>query len=173
MSRWVQEKTLRPDHPRASGSARSSDQNYAASEVEIERVGGMLTAIPAKTIAQRAVDVGSYARAVFYWEQHIRTTREDPTKTEKDVNPLLYDLQKMYAQIDDPDAIEGLSAQLHVLDINQQILGHRKAGRWNAAQTWYEIKLAEDPTDVDTQVNLLQCLKESGQHGKFYLALIS
>lgn len=42
----------------------------------------------------------------------------------------------------------------------------RKAGRWTAAQSWYEIALAEKPDDVDTQINLLTCLKESGQYGK-------
>ena len=75
-------------------------------------------------------------------------------------------LQDIYTQIDEPDGIEGISAHLHVLDIDQQILAHRKAGRWTAAQSWYEIKLAETPDDMDVQVNLLTCLKESGQHGK-------
>ena len=75
-------------------------------------------------------------------------------------------MQDIYSQIDEPDGIEGVSAQLHVLDIEQQIIGHQKAGRWTAAQTWYEIKLAEKPDDVDIQVNLLNCLKESGQHGE-------
>jgi hypothetical protein len=54
-----------------------------------------------------------------------------------------------------------------VLDIDQQILAHRKAGRWTAAQSWYEIKLAENPDNIDTQLNLLTCLKESGQHGEW------
>ena len=127
----------------------------------------MVAMIPAEVIARRSVEAGSHARALFYWEQHIRAFREDSKNNKKDDRHLLYGLQDMYASIDDPDAIEGLSAQLHVLDINQQVLGHRKAGRWNAAQTWYEIKLAEDPTNTAIQVDLLQCLKESGQHGQF------
>jgi serine/threonine-protein kinase ATR len=85
-----------------------------------------------------------------------------------DVNTAhLQRLQDIYTQIDEPDGIEGISAHLHVLDIDQQILGHRKAGRWTAAQSWYEIQLAETPEDVDVQLNLLTCLKESGQHGKY------
>jgi serine/threonine-protein kinase ATR len=79
---------------------------------------------------------------------------------------LLNQLQEIYTQIDEPDGLEGISARLQVLDVNQQILGHKKAGRWSAAQTWYEIKLAEEPNNVDTQVDLLTCLKQSGQHGK-------
>jgi serine/threonine-protein kinase ATR len=76
-------------------------------------------------------------------------------------------LQEIYTQIDEPDGIEGISAHLHVLDIDQIILGHRKAGRWTAAQSWYEIKLADDPEDSDVQINLLTCLKASGQHGTY------
>jgi serine/threonine-protein kinase ATR len=120
--------------------------------------------IPADVIAQRAVECKSYSRALFYWEQHIREVRE-VTNDAGETNGLLERLQDIYTQIDEPDGIEGISAHLHVLDIDQQILGHRKAGRWTAAQSWYEIKLAEDPDNVDVQVNLLTCLKESGQHG--------
>lgn len=77
-------------------------------------------------------------------------------------------LQDIYAQIDEPDGLEGLAAHMPVLNIDQQVLGHRKAGRWTAAQTWYEIRLAEDPDNTDVQHDLLTCLKQSGQHGKAY-----
>lgn len=131
----------------------------------------VLDAIPAEIISRRAIECKSYARALFYWEQHIRnfrdSTKEDPERTTLH----LQRLQDIYTQIDEPDGIEGISAHLHVLDIDQQILGHRKAGRWTAAQSWYEIKLAEDPDDIDVQVNLLTCLKESGQHGVHFSKL--
>lgn len=83
-----------------------------------------------------------------------------------DLEPLYERLQEIYTQIDEPDGIEGISAHLQVLNIDQQILEHRKAGRWTAAQSWYEILLTEKPKDLDVQFNLLTCLKESGQHGK-------
>lgn len=114
-------------------------------------------------VSERAVDCQSYARALYHYEAHIRTIRSH--KPEAPVpKDMLEHLQKIYTQIDEPDGIEGISAHLHVLDIDQQVLGHRKAGRWTAAQSWYEIKIAENPRDVDAQVNLLGCMKESGQH---------
>ena len=127
--------------------------------------------LPAEVIARRAVECKSYSRALFYWEQHIRQVREI-NKSVDTSNTLLERLQDIYTQIDEPDGIEGISAHLHVLDIDQQILGHRKAGRWTAAQSWYEIQLAENPGNVDVQVNLLTCLKESGQHGMSFLHLL-
>ncbi|XXH03128.1 hypothetical protein Hte_009521 [Hypoxylon texense] len=129
----------------------------------MEHLGRFLEYIPAELISQRAVDCKAYARALFHLEQHIRQEDEvNQDSAERD--RLLQRLQDIYTQIDEPDGLEGISAHLHVLDVNQQVLSHRKAGRWAAAQTWYEIKLAEDPDNVDVQIDLLTCLKESGQH---------
>jgi serine/threonine-protein kinase ATR len=154
LSRWIQQKQLKVSEAR----------DKTPIETYIGGVTSVLRMIPADVIAQRAVECKSYSRALFYWEQHIREVRE-VTNDAGETNGLLERLQDIYTQIDEPDGIEGISAHLHVLDIDQQILGHRKAGRWTAAQSWYEIKLAEDPDNVDVQVNLLTCLKESGQHG--------
>lgn len=156
-SRWVQEKQAKLSRRHISADAPAN--------LEVKRVELVLSKIPPEIIAQRAVECKSYSRALFYWEQHIRHVRKDQVNYESKPR-MLERLQDIYTQIDEPDGIEGISAHLHVLDIEQQILGHRKAGRWTAAQSWYEIKLAEKPDDVDVQVNLLTCLKESGQHGE-------
>jgi serine/threonine-protein kinase ATR len=162
----MQEKLARPNLPRGSAMNSSTGSDTETSETQIMRVVDILNMIPAEVISRRSVECKSYARALFHWEQHIREVRESES-TKDEMEPLLERLQEIYTQIDEPDGIEGLSAHLHVLDINQQILGHRKMGRWSAAQTWYEMQLAEDPKDVDVQIELLTCLKESGQHGKF------
>ncbi|TVY28597.1 Protein kinase [Lachnellula hyalina] len=154
LSRWVQERQIKKT---------SRGQNPTEVADQIQRVDIVLSMIPPEIISQRAVECKSYSRALFYWEQHIRDCRERAPSADNNTE-LLERLQDIYTQIDEPDGIEGISAHLHVLDIEQQILGHRKAGRWTAAQSWYEIKLAENPDDIDVQVNLLKCLKESGQH---------
>ena len=155
LSRWIQAKQLEA----------SKSRGPTAADEQILTVRSVLDMIPAELVSQRAIECRSYSRALFYWEQHIRQVRHVSKKPETK-NALLQRLQDIYTQIDEPDGIEGISAHLHVLDIDQQILAHRKAGRWTAAQSWYEIKLAETPEDVDVQVNLLTCLKESGQHGE-------
>ncbi len=158
LSRWIQAKQLEASKSRGA---------YSASEEKIALVRSVLDLIPAQLVSQRAIECRSYSRALFYWEQHIRQGR-DLSQSATTRNVLLQRLQDIYTQIDEPDGIEGISAHLHVLDIDQQILAHRKAGRWTAAQSWYEIKLAENPDDGDVQINLLSCLKESGQHGKLF-----
>ena len=139
----------------------------------IQRVQSVLSSIPANTIAQRAIECRSYARALFHWEKHIRemrTTLQGPLIQET-LEPLYERLQDIYTQIDEPDGIEGISAHLQILNIDQQILQHRSAGRWTAAQSWYELRLSERPNDTDIQVNLLSCLRESGQYGTVFFLI--
>lgn len=136
---------------------------------KISAVDRLLQMIPAKVISKRAVECRSYARALFHWEQYYLEEQEKAQATNRyfPKDELLQHLQLIYAQIDEPDSIEGISAHLQVLNPEQQIMEHRKAGRWTAAQSWYELALTEKPNDPETQINLLTCLKESGQYGKF------
>ncbi|OLN85738.1 Protein kinase rad3 [Colletotrichum chlorophyti] len=148
-SRWLQEKNAR----------RKSESDEPA----IARVEDLLNTVPAVLISQRAMDCREYPRALFHLEQHAQQMEvENSDPRQKTL--FLEQLQDIYTQIDEPDGLEGISAHLHVLDINQQILSHKKAGRYTAAQTWYEIKLAEEPNNIDVQIDLLNCLKQSGQH---------
>lgn len=100
-----------------------------------------------------------------------RTTGSEEKTNAEAENSMMQHLQQLYVQIDEPDGIEGISAHMPVLDIQQIILDHKKAGRWTAAQGWYEIELAKPQYDnalqLDLQVQLLTCLKESGQHGLY------
>jgi len=130
----------------------------------IAKVADYLASFPAELISQRAMDCSAYSRALFHLEQHIRQVDEAKDNAH-DRTRLVQRVQDIYTQIDEPDGLEGISAHLPVLDMEQQVSSHRKAGRWAAAQTWYEVKLAEEPNNVDVQVDLLTCLKESGQHG--------
>lgn len=162
-------KQLATDTSLAARSGRPpTDADHHRGLEQVLRVDQLLQSIPAEIISRRAVECKSFARALFHWEQYIRQEKDRPELLgqSSDLETLYERLQDIYTQIDEPDGIEGISSHLHVLNIDQQILEHRKAGRWTAAQSWYEILLNEKPDDVDVQVNLLHCLKESGQYGK-------
>ncbi|KAL8754401.1 MAG: hypothetical protein Q9199_004371 [Rusavskia elegans] len=169
LSRWVQEKKKNISMGRISSSRSSrtpSSNDIEIAQAQIYSVESVVSTLPAEIISRRAVECKSYSRALFYWEQHIRQQRSPDGREDdvQDIEPLYERLQQIYTQIDEPDGIEGISSHLQVLDIDQQILEHRKAGRWTAAQSWYELLLSERPRDTDVQYNLLTCLKESGQH---------
>ncbi|KAI8936862.1 hypothetical protein NX059_006098 [Plenodomus lindquistii] len=170
LSLWLQEKRKAVAEARVmagkTGRGVSEDDEMTAIK-QISRVEGILHAIPAEVISRRAVECGSYARALFHWEQYYRQqehVKVDARKPFSERDDLLQHLQMIYAHIDEPDSIQGISAHLKVLNPEQQIVEDRKAGRWTVAQTWYEIALAERPDDIETQINLLTCLKESGQY---------
>ncbi|KAF5636368.1 UVSB PI-3 kinase [Fusarium tjaetaba] len=148
--RWMQTR-------RAAGRLTETDRERLA------QVQEALDLIPAELIAQRAVDCNEYARALFHLEQHAHKM-EQRKKEPGERTRLLQKLQDIYANVDEPDGLDGISAHLQVLDINQQILSHRKAGRWTAVQNWYEMQLAESPDNTDIQIDLLHCLKQAGQH---------
>ena len=141
------------------------EATLAADLARISSVEATLQMIPAEVMSQRAMACRSFSRALFYWEQYIRQQRDRDNVGEDELESLYERLQDIYTQIDEPDGIEGISAHLHVLNIDQQVIEHRKAGRWTAVQSWYELQLNERPEDVDIQLNLLTSLKQSGQHG--------
>jgi serine/threonine-protein kinase ATR len=136
----------------------------------IKSVQEVIGFLDPELISQRAVDCNEYARALFFLEPHMESREKKAEKEEND--RILQSLQNIYTQVDDPDGLEGVSAHLQHVTLDQQALNHRKAGRWTAAQTWYEIRLAESPEDADIQLDLLTCLKESGQHGQFLSARV-
>ncbi|KAK5137557.1 hypothetical protein LTR08_008537 [Meristemomyces frigidus] len=169
MTSWLQEKkkvlaNTRAEAYRTGHSA--SDFNEATDMAQIEELENFLAIIPAEALATRAMECGSYARALFNWEQYIRQGREliPSPRLSQEAETMYGRLQNIYASIDDPDGLEGIGAHLSFLTEEQQVIQHTKAGRWTAAQAWYELRLAEEPADENAQICLLDCLRETGQY---------
>ncbi|KAF3934400.1 hypothetical protein ABW20_dc0109945 [Dactylellina cionopaga] len=167
MSKWIREKRRYNANAQGHAARQSArhpsealDQPPDSSIVSVETV---LSKLPPKLIGERSIQCQSYSRALFYWEQYMRKCQNENANME----PLYTQMQSIYSEIDEPDGIEGISTKLSIVNIEQQILEHRKAGRWLAVQSWYEHLLKEKPTDLDLQFGLLSSLKESGQHGKY------
>lgn len=169
MSKWVQEKRKILSETRAIAyrtGQSPSDFDEMRDLAQIDSVERVLASIPADIIAARAVECRSYSRALFHWEQHIRQQRPlipSAGASQKD-ETIYHSLQEIYAQIDEPDGLEGISAHLNFLSEAQQATEHCRAGRWTAAQSWYELEVTKDPLNPDLQVNLLECLKATGQY---------
>lgn len=169
LTRWLQgkkkEQAAVPNNTSASRGNKDPLIEHAASQ--IRNVEKMLSSVPPEIISKRAVECRSFSRALFHWEQYIRQRKSQQSKEDQsELEPLYQRLQDIYSQIDEPDGIEGISAQMQVLDTEQQVLEHRKTGRRVAAQSWYELQLEAEPENSEAQWNLLTCLKESGQQGR-------
>ncbi|KAH9845320.1 Domain in UVSB PI-3 kinase, MEI-41 and ESR-1 [Teratosphaeria destructans] len=169
MSSWLQEKKKVLAQTRAEAYRTGiSPENFdeAKDMGQIEEMERFLGAIPAETLAARAMECGQYARALFNWEQYIRSKRPViPAARMSQEEEVTYGrLHSIYAAIDEPDGLEGIGAHLSFLTEEQQAVQHTKAGRWTAAQAWYELQLAKQPSDNDIQASLLNCLRETGQY---------
>ncbi|GAM91485.1 hypothetical protein ANO11243_095360 [Dothideomycetidae sp. 11243] len=166
MSRWMHEKRLamastklallRAGHP-------PNELEEVSALSQISSVEAVVAAIPAQVIAQRAIECGSYARALFHWENHIREQRDRGNMDISDRDDMYRRLQTIYSEIDEPDGMEGIAAQISMLTPEQQAHQNLRAGRWSAAQSWYDIELANKPDDHDLRIGLLTCLQRSGQ----------
>ncbi|KAF3237984.1 serine/threonine-protein kinase M1 [Orbilia oligospora] len=133
MSKWIREKR-RYNSSAAIYMARQMSRQVTESidqgpDVSIASVEDLLSKLPPKLIGERSIQCQSYSRALFYWEQYMRKCRSEQTNMET----LYTQMQSIYSEIDEPDGIEGISTKLSVVNIEQQILEHRKAGRWLAA----------------------------------------
>ncbi|KAK3395553.1 phosphatidyl inositol 3-kinase, partial [Sordaria brevicollis] len=142
---------------RSQPVARPADPMWCALVEEV------LSSLDPELVARRAIDCGQYARALLFLEPHIESRKDQAIGDE--ATRLMRSVHDVYTQIDDPDGLDGISAcMMKDLGFKEQALSHRKAGRWTAAQTWYEVELAEHPEDVNLQLDLLTCLEESGQY---------
>ncbi|KAK5087209.1 serine/threonine-protein kinase M1 [Lithohypha guttulata] len=157
MSTWLQSKRKWFAGAQSRAERGLRDILLDTAVPHIEAVDSLLRSVPPDMITQRSIECRSYARALLHWEEHIHATK-DPSDDD------YRRLQDIYAQIDEPDGIDGISSCMRVLNVESQILEHRKAGRWQAAQNWYEMQMTESPNDGDVRVNLLHALKESGQY---------
>ncbi|ODV92186.1 hypothetical protein CANCADRAFT_23151 [Tortispora caseinolytica NRRL Y-17796] len=148
---------------------------------DIKPVEEFLSYIKPAVMATRAYDCGSYARAIFYWEQHIHSFG-DLSGSEQDMvlkDQLYRRLHELYGNIDDPDSLSGISTMFPIIRIgdsaaalegyskhkiqtwNQEAILHRKYHRWSKAKTCYESILQIEPSDEKSYQNVLICLKES------------
>ena len=169
MSRWMQEKkktAVQVQNIAQRSKITPPEEDAMQETFQISSVERILSYVPAAVIATRAMDCQSYARAVYYWEIHMRQEDEKCTALDlKYTQPNLYErLQEMYAHIDEPDAVEGLSAVLDFVKPEQQLMQHVRSERWDAVQTWYELQCNKDPDDVYAQIQLSRSLYESGQN---------
>jgi len=142
----------------------AADENEESDPAEM-RVAGLLSALPSKLMSDASFKCGSYARALFYWEQRCREVEKDPTR--HDMSFYYQHWQLIYSHLEEPDGIEGISAKFTYRSFEQQILEHETAGHWSAAQSCFEMALATDPCDLKMQKGLLNSIKQAGHHEIF------
>ncbi|KAK9235808.1 hypothetical protein V1525DRAFT_445429 [Lipomyces kononenkoae] len=148
-------------------NGRAIDQGDNAEEdlsTETMYPDRLMKSIPGEVVAERAFESQSYARSLFYYEQYLREIKAARSNDNDKVDGIYRKLQQIYAKLDDPDAIQGISTLLLSTDLEQQILEHEAAGRWDLARNCYDIYVRDHPDCMEMQSKLLMCLRELNEY---------
>ncbi|ANB14310.1 protein kinase MEC1 [Sugiyamaella lignohabitans] len=128
----------------------------------VEIIDKFLRNISPDLMAQRSYESKSFPRAIMYWEQHLKDSSL-PSASEL---AIYSKFQEIYAQIDEPDAFDGVTTLIPSLGLDKQILQYETTGRWHEALECYEV-LSESEVynwDLNTELKMFNCMKESGRY---------
>ncbi len=106
------------------------------------------------------------------FEQQIVTLSVNEKSGEADLPAYYEKLHEIYAHLDEPDGMEGISTLILAPTLEHQIREHESTGRWTSAQSCWELRLQESPDNVDFHLGLLRCLRNLGHYGKKLRELI-
>ena len=162
---WVRSRrqNLSNQADKARRDGRVLDDLDPEIDSAILAVEQFLSNLPQKLMSDASYSCGAYARALLHFEQHIRLQRD--TMGKEALQPLYAHMQRIYAHLDEPDGMEGISTLLLSPALEQQILEHESSGNWTDAQTCYELAIQQDPNNIQYQLGLLNCLANLGHLG--------
>lgn len=162
-AKWTRERKRSNALYRAQKNRGANSTSLVPSQLSsdgpVQVVEDFLARISPETMAKRSFECKSYPRALLYWEEYLH--RNSSSLSASDLNSIYSNFQQIYASIDEPDAIDGISTKFSEFDIGQQILRYESTGRWDYALECYE---GLQKWDINTETKMLFCLKESGRY---------
>ncbi|EEB05355.1 ATR checkpoint kinase Rad3 [Schizosaccharomyces japonicus yFS275] len=163
---WLRARRRRSWEERSAKARREnrymSVDDAVSEEATVVRVDSFLSQFPVEKLGLVSLFCGFHARALFYWEQHLRMSKE---KTPSSVTENDYRiLQEIYSGIDDPDGIEAISFNFHNYSLDQQIILHENSENWDSALTCYELSYEKQPKNDILKVGMLNCLLQAGHY---------
>lgn len=129
----------------------------------VRRVETMFKALPQNSVAEAALNSKSYARALLNYEKVLYALK--PTHEQSKLQPYYEHLHHIYAELNEADGMEGISASIISPSIQHQIREHEMTGRWTSAQSCWEVQLQLQPDDPQSHLGLLRCLRNLGHYG--------
>lgn len=161
LNKWV--RLMRRDLARRGG--RGNKRHPSAEEEALLRVDSVLSNIDQELMAKAAFQSNAYARSLMGFERHIGSLRERNAKP-AEVQRCYERLHEIYANLDEPDSMEGVSTLILSPTLEHQIRQHESTGRWTSAQSCWELRLQQNPDNLDHHIGLLRCLRNLGHYGE-------
>lgn len=140
---WVAEDQVAKQVP---GMA---DADLSALKRQCDLLTGFLAGVPKDALAVAAFHCKSYSHSLLLFEDHFRENRAH-------IQDYLQILQKLYADMEEPDGLDGLSAVRSVaLTISDQILELEMKGKLRDALACYSVAIQEEPHSLRNHKGLV------------------
>lgn len=142
---------------------RTTRQKRDPVDKALGRVDQLMQAISQDLMAKASLKCRAFARSLLNFEQQIRTLRKEGAPVDQ-LQECFEDLHLIYANLEEPDGMEGVSTQVLLPSLDHQIREHESTGRWTSAQSCWEVKIQEKPDSLEFHVGLLRCLRNLGHY---------
>lgn len=162
ISKWI--RVIRQELMRTRRPSRQGSSLVQVMMDQLVRVDSVISSIDHDLVAQAALETKAFARALMNFEQQI-LIRQSFNSSEDDLQPYYERLHQIYAQLDEPDGMQGVSSKVLAPSLDHQIREHESTGRWTSAQSCWEIKLQNSPDDIELHLGLIRCLRNLGHYG--------
>lgn len=129
----------------------------------LTEVQGALDRISSELLAQASLRCHACARSLLNFEYRIRELRAEQAP-EATLQPYYETLHEVYAALDDPDGMEGISTCVLAPSLEHQIREHESTGRWTSAQSCWEVELQQRPDEPHLHLGLIRCLRNLGHY---------
>uniref|UniRef100_A0ACD5ZFU0 Uncharacterized protein n=1 Tax=Avena sativa TaxID=4498 RepID=A0ACD5ZFU0_AVESA len=144
-------------------AGKLKDETYGQDQllVQCSNVAELLTAIPKVTLAKTSFRCQAHARALAYFESHVReksgscnpAAECSGTFSDDDISFLM----EIYGGLDEPDGLLGLANLRKSSSLQDQLIINEKAGNWAEVLTLCEHALQMEPDSVHRHCDVLNC----------------
>ncbi|OBZ70466.1 Serine/threonine-protein kinase atr [Grifola frondosa] len=163
LNKWV--RAIRQEINRRKADSRRPRVNEISSNAEEQllRIDSILSSIDQRLMAKAALQCKAYARSLMNFEQQILEKQQQQASNGQ-LQDYFERLHEIYAHLDEPDGMEGVSTLILSPSLEHQIRQHESTGRWTSAQSCWEVRLQHSPDNLDFHLGLLRCLRNLGHY---------
>ena len=160
LARWSEREESRFQGHRKLGKNDPTEQKRLASAKKKHgRIRFFLDQMPLPLCIEAAHIIKAPARAVLYAENYMRHLLSVGKCSPQEVRLL----QKVYAEMMEPDGIIGLSSLRTHTTEEERALDYESSSNWQDALQCNEILLQRDPQNLCYQSSLMTCMRNLGQ----------
>ena len=155
-------KWIRKTRQATKVKAKHANVQNKKREDDLQRIDFILSSINSDLMAKAAFRCKAYARSLMSFERQVL----DMPPNHADLPAYLNNIHEIYAHLDEPDNMEGISRMILSPSLEQQIRRHESMGRWTSAQSCWETRLQQSPDNLEFHLGLLRCLRKLGHYGE-------